>query len=62
MENYVTEADSVALAALRRVATDSDAEVIYYKPGGKSRQQVLSAEELERVRVMVELYDLLAAE
>ena len=62
MENYVTEADSVALAALRRVATDSDAEVIYYKPGGKSRHQVLSAEELERVRVMVELYDLLAAE
>ena len=62
MEDYVTDAASAALEALRRVATSSDAEVIYYKQDGKSRQQMLSTEEIERVRVMVELYDLLSAE
>ena len=62
MENYVTEADPDALAALHRVAAASNAELVYYKSDGKSRQQMLSAEEIERVRVMVELYELLAAE
>jgi hypothetical protein len=62
MENYVTEADPDALAALHRVAAASNAEIVYYKSDGKSRQQTFSAEEIERVRVMVELYELLAAE
>ena len=62
MEDYVMDADAVSLAVLRQLAVSSYAEVVYYRHGGKSRQQILSAEELERIRVMVDLYELLAAQ
>ena len=62
MEDYVMDADAVSLAVLHQLAVSSYAEVVYYRHGGKSRQQVLSAEELERIRVMVDLYELLAAQ
>ena len=58
-ENYVMNADKKTLEAYRRIAKSDSAYIVYYKVGGKQRRHDLSATELQRIREMVELYDIL---
>ncbi|MCR5438493.1 MAG: hypothetical protein K6F01_03525 [Selenomonas sp.] len=59
-ENYVMNADKKTLAAYRRIAKSDSAYIVYYKVGGKERRHDLSAQEIKRIREMVELYDTLS--
>ena len=59
MEAYVTEAIPAAITALRQVVAAGHGQIVYYQQGGKSRLQELSTGEIERIRNVLELYDLM---
>lgn len=58
-ENYVMIADKEAIDALRRIAASGSGYMVYYKEGGKSRRHDFTAEDVEKIREMLELYDTL---
>lgn len=58
-ENYVMNADEETIAAFRRIAASGSGYMVYYKEGGKSRRHDFTAEDVERIREMLELYDTL---
>lgn len=58
-ENYVMNADSETIDAFRRIVVGGSGYMIYYKEGGKSRRHDFSAEDIERIREVLELYDTL---
>ena len=61
-ENYVMNADAATLAAFRRIIASGSATLVYYKEGGKARRHDMSAQEIQNIREMVELYDALRQE
>lgn len=61
-ENYVMNADAATLAAFRQIIAAGAATLVYYKEGGKSRRHDMSAQEIQNIREMVELYDALRQE
>ena len=60
-ENYVMNADKETIDAFRRIAASGSGYMVYYKEGGKSQRHDFTAEDVERIGEMLELYDTLQA-
>ena len=62
VESYSLSADKKVVAAFKRILSTGGGYIVYYHAGGKSRHHDLSAVEVRRIREMMELYEILAAE
>ena len=61
-ESYTLNANKSVIDAFKRILSVGGGSIVYYKSGGKSRSHELSATETKRIREMLELYEILAAE
>ena len=62
IESYSLTAAPNVMAAFKRILATGGGSIVYYHSGGKSRHHDLSATEVKRIREMMELYEILAAE
>ncbi len=61
-ESYTLNANKSVIDAFKRILSVGGGYIVYYKSGGKSRSHELSAIETKRIREILELYEVLAAE